>query len=535
MFSNMFGAAQKVGRALMLPVSVLPVAGLLLGIGAALARETDGGIFHIIGQMMEASGGSIFGNLALLFAIGVVLSFTDNDGVSALAATVGFGVLQATLGVFASNHNKPLLDAAAIEQGVEVVADPLKVENYIRTGSVMGIETVDTGVLGGILVGLLAAWCFNKFYRINLPPYLGFFAGKRFVPIITAILAIALGAVLFIIWPPIGSAIQSFSHWAANENPTLAFGLYGFIERSLIPFGLHHIWNVPFFFESGLYCKGVAADMAQTISTSVACVEAGGTPINGEITRFLQGDPNSGNMAGGYFFKMFGLPAACIAMILAAKPEQRKVTAGILGSAALTSFLTGITEPIEFSFLFVAPLLYVVHAIMAGLAYVSAIVMDVRHGFTFSHGAIDFTIFGIIAKQPGVNNLGLMVVMGLVWAAIYFAVFYSLIKMFNLKTPGREDNPTEDEVLGDAFENELAYDLIAAFGGTSNITNLDNCITRLRVTVADVNKVDQAKLKALGAAGVIVSGNGVQAVFGTKSENMKTDMAELIKAGNAPV
>jgi PTS system glucose-specific IIC component len=476
MFKNLFANLQKVGKALMLPVSVLPVAGILLGVGAANFSFLP----DVVSHLMEQAGGSVFGQMALLFAVGTALGFTKNDGVAGLAAVVGYGIMVATLKVMAT---------------------------------VMGVDGIETGVLGGILAGGVAGWAFNKFYRVQLPEYLGFFAGKRAVPIVTGFVSIALGLVLSVIWPPIGGAIAAFSDWAANQNPVMAFGIYGVVERSLIPFGLHHIWNVPFFYEAG------------------SCVNSAGEQVNGIMTCFLTADDASraagngfGQLAGGYLFKMFGLPAAAIAIAHSAKPENRAKVMGIMASAALTSFLTGITEPIEFAFLFVAPVLYAIHAVLAGVAYMLTNALGVVHGHTFSNGFIDF-----IVQSPRAENMLLLVGLGLVYGVVYYIVFRFVIKAMDLKTPGREDEDDTTEVV---TGSELAGELVAAFGGKQNITNLDACITRLRVSVADVDSVNQERLKQLGAAGVVVVAGGVQAIFGTKSDNLKTEMDEWIR-GNA--
>ena len=485
MIKDAFAGLQKVGKALMLPVSVLPVAGILLGLGAANFSWLP----EIVSNILEQAGGSVFGQMPLLFAIGVALGFTNNDGVAALAATVGYGVMAATLTVMAG---------------------------------VMGVEKIDTGVLGGILAGALAGYMFNRFYRIQLPDYLGFFAGKRFVPIITAFTCIVLGVVLSVVWPPIGAGIQAFSNWAVHQNPAMAFGIYGVVERSLIPFGLHHIWNVPFFYQAGEACV-VNSKVVAAITSEPACLAEGGKWITGEIQRYLMGDPTAGNMAGGYMFKMWGLPAAAIAMWHTAKPENRAKIGGIMISAALTSFLTGITEPIEFAFMFVAPVLYIIHALLAGSAYVLLILLGMKHGMTFSHGAIDFGLFYHLS-----TNGWMFFIVGPIYAAIYYIVFRVAIVKLDLKTPGREDETAD---ANEASGSEMAKALVEAFGGKENITSLDACITRLRVGVADVSKVDQAGLKKLGAAGVVVAGSGVQAIFGTKSDNLKTDM-DIYMRGN---
>jgi len=474
MSKNLFANLQKVGKALMLPVSVLPVAGILLGVGAANFSWMP----DIVSHLMEQAGGSVFGQMALLFAVGVALGFTNNDGVSGLSAIVGYGIMVATLNVMAP---------------------------------VMGAEEIKTGVLGGILAGAVAAWTFNRFYTIQLPDYLGFFAGKRSVPIITGFLSIALGVILSVIWPPIGGAIATFSHWAAEQNPVTAFGIYGIVERALIPFGLHHIWNVPFFYEAG------------------SCVNNAGEQVNGIMTCFLTANDVTreagngfGQLAGGYLFKMFGLPAAAFAIAHSAKPENRAKIMGIMASAALTSFLTGITEPIEFSFLFIAPVLYGIHAVMAGLAYVLTNALGVVHGHTFSNGFIDF-----IVQMPRAENVTTLVLLGLGYGVLYYIVFRVVIRALDLKTPGREDETTETST---ATGSELAGDLVAAFGGKDNITGLDACITRLRVSVADTEIVNQDKLKQLGAAGVVVVSGGVQAIFGTKSDNLRTEMDDWMRS-----
>src|SRR6478672_6959784 len=448
MFKNAFSLLQKIGKCMMLPVSVLPVAGILLGVGSANFSWLP----ESVSLVMAKSGDAIFGNLPLLFAIGVAIGLTGNDGVAALAGTTGYVVFLAALGVCAKM------------QGIEVKP-------------IMGIPSIETGVFGGIIVGMVAAWCFNRFYRIQLPSYLGFFAGKRSVPIITSFLVIGVGAILSFIWPPIGRGINAFSNWVVHESPALAFTIYGLVERALIPFGLHHVWNVPFFFQAGEYVD-----------------PATGTKVTGEIARFIAGDPTAGHMTGGYLFKMWGLPAAAIAMWRAARPENRAKVGGIMISAAITSFLTGITEPIEFSFLFVAPVLYAVHAALAGVAYFTCVELGIKHGFTFSHGLIDYIV--LFPKSHGALWL---FVLGPIWALIYYGVFTFAIRKFNLLTPGREVEDETTKAARSAGGEEFALQLVRAFGGRSNIASLDACITRLRVSLHDMAKASPDKLKALGA------------------------------------
>lgn len=470
-FHTAFGGLQKIGKALMLPVAVLPAAGILLAVGAA-----DFSILPaIVSEIMEKSGGAIFSNLPIIFALGVALGFTKNDGVSGLAAAVFYAVMLAIMGVVSEFRG-------------------------IETKNILGIDSLDTGVAGGIISGLFAAAIFNKYYRLQLPTYLGFFSGKRFVPIASALAAIVVGIIMSFIWPPIGEQIKSFSDWAAYENPTVAFGLYGFVERLLIPFGLHHIWNNPFFFEVGSYT------LPET-----------GEVIRGEIQRFAQGDPTAGYLAGGYLFKMWGLPAAAIAIWHTAKPENRVRIGGIMISGALTSFLTGITEPLEFAFMFVAPILYIIHAVLASAAFVLCIELGIKHGTTFSHGLIDY-----LTLMPQAKNAWWLLVIGPLWALMYYGIFRVAIQSFNLLTPGREE--AQENTTANQVEDLMAHQLVNAFGGRSNIEALDACITRLRVTVKDIVQTHQDQLKALGASGVLVVGNNMQAIFGPASENLKTDM-----------
>jgi PTS system glucose-specific IIC component len=477
-FQSAFSLLQRIGKCMMLPVSVLPVAGILLGVGSANFSWLP----DPVSKVMAASGSVIFGSLPLLFAIGVAIGLTENDGVAALAGTVGFAVFLASMGVFAG-----LLG--------------------IETKTIMGLPTIETGVFGGILVGFIAAAVFNRFYRVQLPSYLGFFAGKRSVPIITAFAAIALAAVLILIWPPIGRGIERFSHWSVHGHPALAFAIYGIVERALIPFGLHHVWNVPFFFQAGSFTD-----------------PATGIVVHGEIARFIAGDPTAGHMTGGYLFKMWGLPAAAFAMWRAARPDQRLKVGGIMFSGALTAFLTGITEPIEFAFLFVAPALYAVHAVLASAAYFLCVALGIKHGFTFSHGLIDYVV--LFSKSHGALWL---LVIGPLWAAMYYGVFAFAIRRFNLLTPGREAEEEAGRASRAVSGDQFALQLVRAFGGRSNIVSLDACITRLRVKLADVTKASPDNLKALGAAGVVVVGDGMQAIFGTRSENLKTEMEEYLK------
>ncbi|PPI88108.1 PTS glucose transporter subunit IIBC [Candidatus Pantoea edessiphila] len=475
MLKNAFANLQKIGKSLMLPISVLPIAGILLGLGSANFSLLPNTMSHV----MAEAGESVFSNMPLIFAIGIALGFTNNDGVSALAAVISYSIMVKTM---------------------------LTVSSLMLCDTVQHIEIkhlTDTGVLGGIIIGFLVSYMFNTFYRITLPEYLGFFNGKRFVPIISGLSAIIIGLFLSIIWPPIGFTIENFSEWAAYQNPIIAFGIYGLVERILMPLGLHHIWNVPFQMQIGEF------------------VTKSGQIFHGDIPRYMAGDLTAGKLSGGFIFKMFGLPAAALAIWHTTKPENSAKIGGIMVTAMLTSFLTGITEPIEFSFMFVAPVLYIIHSILAGLAFPICILFDMRNGTSFSHGLIDF----IILSGHG-SKIWLFPIVGTIYFLIYYLLFRFLIIKFDFKTPGREKLTKHQSSLTD---NEIARKLIIAFGGKENITNLDACITRLRVKVIDINKVNKIELENLGAKGIVISGSGIQVIFGTKSGNLKTDIDDYIK------
>ncbi|MFB9762015.1 glucose-specific PTS transporter subunit IIBC [Ectobacillus funiculus] len=506
MFKKLFGVLQKVGKALMLPVAILPAAGILLALGNAFqnpaltdripALTTDW--FVMIAKVMEQSGGVVFDNLPLLFAVGVAVGLAGGEGVAGLAAIVGYLIMNKTLSVIAG-----------------VTAD--KIGTDPSFANVLGIPTLQTGVFGGIIVGVLAAYCYNKYFNIELASYLGFFAGKRFVPIATAAFSLLLGLVLFFIWPPVQHALNAFSHNVIDANRTVAAFVFGLVERSLIPFGLHHVFYTPIWYEFGQY------------------TDKAGNIVHGDQKIFFaqlkDGAPLTAGtfMTGKYPFMMFGLPAAALAMYHEARPENKKMAAGILGSAALTSFLTGITEPIEFSFLFLAPVLFAVHAVFAGLSFMIMDILNVKIGMTFSGGLIDFLLFGVL---PGRTAWWLVIPVGLVFAVIYYFGFRFAIRKWDLKTPGREV-VEENEEGPVASAGELPHEILAALGGKENIASLDACITRLRVQVADQKNVDKSRLKALGAAGVLEVGNNIQAIFGPKSDTLKSQIHDIMK-GRTP-
>ncbi|WP_396126145.1 glucose-specific PTS transporter subunit IIBC [Anaerobacillus sp. CMMVII] len=505
---NAFGTLQKVGKALMTPVAILPAAGILLAIGNALQNPDlvrrlpvlETGWFPMISNVMEQSGGIVFANLALLFAVGVAIGLAKGDGVAALAAIIGYLVMNVTMGV--------LLGVTP-----EMVAtDP----GY---ANVLGINTLQTGVFGGIIIGVLAAYLFNRYFEIELPSYLGFFAGKRFVPIITAVSALIVGIAMIYIWPIAQQGLNVLSHNMVDTNRTLSAFIFGVIERALIPFGLHHIFYAPFWFEFGSY-------------TNIA-----GEIVRGDQRIFFEQIKDGVELTAGTFmtgkfpFMMFGLPAAALAIYHCARPDQKKIVAGIMASAALTSFLTGITEPIEFSFLFVAPVLFGIHTVFAGLSFMIMHILNVKIGMTFSGGIIDYFLFGIL---PNRTAWWLVIPVGLVFAVIYYFGFRFAITKWNLMTPGREAVSADEGTAPNSPQSDLPFEVLEAMGGKENISHLDACITRLRVSVKDIQNVDKNRLKQLGAAGVMEVGNNIQAIFGPKSDTIKGQMQDIIN-GKRPI
>lgn len=452
----MLGFLQRLGKALMLPIAVLPAAGLLLRLG-----QPD--LLNI--PFIAAAGDAVFSNLALIFAIGVAIGFSkDGNGAAALAGAIGYFVL--TKG------------AAAIDKDINM------------------------SVLGGIISGVIAGLLYNRYHDIKLPDWLGFFGGRRFVPIVTSLVMLVLALIFGYVWPPIQDGINAVGHWIVGAG-AVGVGIFGFLNRLLIPVGLHHVLNSFVWFVFGEY-----------------------NGKTGDLSRFFAGDPDAGIFMAGFFpIMMFGLPAAALAMIAAAKKERRKAVAGALLGVALTSFLTGITEPIEFLFMFLSPLLYVVHAVLTGLSLAVATMLDIHHGFTFSAGAIDFFLNYGIAKKPY-----LLIVQGLVYAVVYFVVFYFLITKLDLKTPGREEEVEGEFTDSGAAQSgvqyeELAAKYIEALGGKDNLAQIDNCVTRLRLKVKDMAKVNEAELKRLGAKGVLrLNQTDLQVVVGTDVEFLANAM-----------
>ncbi|KMJ57401.1 PTS system glucose-specific transporter subunit IICBA [Bacillus sp. LL01] len=507
MFKKSFGLLQRIGKALMLPVALLPAAGILLAFGNAMQNPNltsrlgflEADSLVLLAQIMEQAGSIVFSNLPLLFAIGVAIGLAGGDGVAGLAAMIGYLIMNVTMSV---------ISGVTADQ---VGSDP-------ALANVLGIPTLQTGVFGGIIAGVLGAFMYNKFYNIELPSYLGFFAGKRFVPIVTAASALVLGVVMNFIWPFAQEGLNTFSYFMTESNRTLAAFIFGVIERGLIPFGLHHIFYSPFWFEFGSYTN------------------AAGEIVRGDQRIFMEQVKDGAELTAGTFmtgkfpFMMFGLPAAALAIYHCARPENKKYVAGIMGSAALTSFLTGITEPLEFSFLFVAPVLFAIHAVFAGLSFMVMHILDVKIGMTFSGGVIDYILFGIL---PNATAWWLVIPVGLVFSVIYYFGFRFAIKKFNLMTPGREEK-SEEAQSGSGSVDELPFGVLEALGGRENLTNLDACITRLRVSVKDVEQVDKERLKKLGAAGVMQIDRNIQAIFGPRSETIKGQIQDIL-SGKTPV
>jgi len=502
MLKKSFGILQQVGKALMLPVALLPAAGILLAFGnmfqneafLKLAPALNSPVFQGFAKVMEQSGNIVFANLALLFAVGVAVGLAGGEGVAGLAAIVGFLIMNVTMGV------------------VTGITPGLIGKSHPEFASVLGIPTLQTGVFGGIIIGIIAAQLYKKYYNIELPSYLGFFAGKRFVPIVTATFAIFVGLIMVFIWPPIQSGLNTFSHNMIDANKTLAAFVFGVIERALIPFGLHHIFYNPFWYQFGEY------------------VNKAGQLVNGDQTIFFAQLKDAVPFTAGTFmtgkfpFMMFGLPAAALAIYQEAKPEKKKLVGGIMASAALTAFLTGITEPIEFSFLFVAPALFAIHCLFAGLSFMTMHILNIKIGMTFSGGIIDFILFGVV---PNRTKWWLVIPVGLAFSVIYYFGFRFAIRKWNLKTPGREDD-VGSESVNYSSEGSLAAKVLEALGGKENLTNLDACITRLRVSVNSIDKVNKEELKSLGASGVMVVGNNIQAIFGPKSDQLKEQIKDVI-------
>lgn len=528
MKDKIFEVLQRVGRSFMLPIAILPIAGLFLGVGSSFTNETmleaynltgiihQGNFLYAILNVMSKAGTVVFDNLALLFAMGVAIGMAKQEkAVAALSGTVAFLIMHATI-------------SAMIENAGGVGA---MLEN--STANVLGITTLQMGVFGGIIVGLGVAALHNRFYKIQLPQVIAFFGGTRFVPIISAVTFLLVGILMFYVWPVIQSWI------AALGNLVLASGyagtwIYGIIERALIPFGLHHVFYMPFWQTS---VGGTAVIDGNVISGAQNIFFAELASKN--ISRFSVSATRF--MAGKFPFMMFGLPGAALAMYRCARKEKRKVAGGLLLSAALTSFLTGITEPLEFTFIFVAPLMYAVHCVLAGLSFMLMHIFDVGVGMTFSGGFIDLILFGILQGNAKTNWIYVILV-GIAYFFIYYAVFGFMIKKFNYKTPGREADNEETKLYTRADVNaekrggdDVSALIVSALGTADNIADVDCCATRLRITVKDGKKVSEEMLKQTGAAGVIIKGNGVQVIYGPKVTVIKSNLDDYMSANGGEI
>lgn len=521
MKDKIFGVLQRVGRSFMLPIAILPVAGLFLGIGGSFTNETmleaygllgvmgPGTIIYAILQVLNSAGSVVFDNLPLIFAIGVAIGMAKQEKeVSALSAVIAFFVMHATIGAMINDFGAPDLSGA--------------------TASVLGINSLQMGVFGGIIVGLGVAALHNRFYKIQLPQVLSFFSGTRFVPIISAAVYLLVGIAMYFIWPVIQTGINALGAFVLVSGYAGTW-LYGFIERALIPFGLHHVFYIPFW-QTALggtaMIGGTLVEGAQNIFFAELATP-GIAHFSVEATRF---------MAGKFPLMIFGLPGAAFALYRCAKPENRKAVGGLLLSAALTSMLTGITEPLEFTFLFVAPAMYIVHCVFAGASYMIMHILNVGVGLTFSGGLIDLTLFGIMQGNAKTSWLWIPVV-GVIYFIVYYLVFSFMIKKFDYKTPGRDDSEIKlytrkdvnaknaaEGAASAGGDNELSRQIMLGLGGKANISDVDCCITRLRCTVHDAAKVDQQLLRETGASGVICKGQGVQVVYGPRVSNIKSDL-----------
>ncbi len=493
---SLFGTLQKIGQSLMVPVSVLPAAGLLVALGRIFQNNgTDLAKDHIVnllGNLFYSGGLAIFEQLPVVFAIGVAIGFTGGAGVAGLAATVGFFTLKNVLGVMTQTRGLSL--------------------------------PIDTGVFGGIIVGLLTAQVYARFHQTKLHPVFGFFSGKRLVPILTAAMSLGLGILLGYAWPPVQAGIKEFGEFVVNSSLGPAFYAAG--KRLLIPVGLHHVYYPSFLYEFGEFLSKATGSATPHM-------------VHGDSARYFAGDPSAGRfMAAEFPIMLFGLPAACLAMYLRAPKAKRAAIGGVMLSAALTSIVTGITEPIEFAFIFVAPILFVFHVMAAFLSGFLTGLFDIHLGYTFSASIIDF-VLGFFNQK---NSMYLWLVVGPAICALYFSVFYFAIGILNLKTPGRESADEEaslvemggkaETVVGAKDGDSRPHQILAALGGSINLIQLDACITRLRIRVKNDKSVSIPKLKALGAVGVMnVGGGSLQVIFGTESDRIKDQIKAIIEGG----
>lgn len=526
MKDGIFGVLQRVGRSFMLPIAILPVAGLLLGIGGSFTNETmlktygllnvmgPGTALYVVFEVMKEAGNIVFANLPIIFAIGVAIGMAKKEKeVAALAAAIAFFIMHAAINAMITVNGGA---DAMLKGGVT---------------DVCGITSLQMGVFGGIIVGLGVAALHNRFYKIELPQILSFFGGSRFVPIISALVFTGVGILMFFLWPPIQRGIYAVGNIVLNSGYAGTW-IYGFMERLLIPFGLHHVFYLPF------WQTGVGGSM-----------EVAGQVIEGAQNIFFAqlADPNTTKfavsatrfMSGKFPLMIFGLPGAALAMYRVADTKKKKAAGGLLLSAALTSMLTGITEPLEFTFLFVAPVLYGIHCVFAGLAYMLMHVFDVGVGMTFSGGFIDMFLFGILQGNAKTNWIWIVIV-GVVYFVVYYFLFRFLIRRFDLKTPGREDaeevklyrrSDVDAKGKNAVSQDELSIEITMGLGGKKNISDVDCCATRLRCTVYDASLVKEDVLRATGASGVIRKGTGVQIIYGPRVSVIKSNLEDYLESG----
>ena len=540
MKDKIFGVLQRIGRSFMLPIAILPVAGLLLGIGSSFTNETmiatyglerilgDETMLHALLVIMNKVGSAVFDNLPLIFAVGVAIGMAKKEKeVSALSAVIAYFVMNTAI-------NAMLLNSGQILDNGEISASVL--EGTIA--SVCGIKTLQMGVFGGIIVGLGVAALHNRFYKIALPNALSFFGGTRFVPIISTIVYMFVGILLYFIWPAIQNGIYALGSLVTGSGylGTLIFGL---IKRTLIPFGLHHVFYMPFWQTAVGGTMEVAGQMVQggqNIFFAQLADSADIVHFSADATRYFSGE---------FIFMIFGLPGAALAMYHCAKPEKKKTAGGLLLSASLACMMTGITEPLEFSFLFVAPALFAVQVILAGFAYMIAHMLDIAVGLTFSGGLLDLFLFGILQGNEKTSWMKIIPV-GIIYFFLYYFIFRFMIKKFDFKTPGRENDDSETKLYTRADVNarkenektgnagELQPDLVSetivrGLGGKGNISDVDCCATRLRCSVFDAKLVDDSLLKSTGASGVVHKGNGVQIIYGPHVTVIKSNLEDYLE------
>ena len=536
MKDQIFGVLQRVGRSFMLPIAVLPVAGLLLGIGSSFTNATmidtyglqailgEGTILNMFLTVLSKAGSALFDNLPIIFAVGCAIGMAKKEKeVAALSAVIAYFTMNAAVNAMLVNSGQILDDGS--------IAD------FVLQGTItnsVGIQTLQMGVFGGIIVGLGVAALHNRFYTIELPSALAFFSGSRFVPIISTVVYVLVGIGMFFVWPVVQNGIYALGGLVTGTG-YLGTLIFGIIKRALIPFGLHHVFYLPF------WQTGVGGSM-----------EVAGKMIEGGQNIFFAqlADPSTVHFSadacryfsGEFIFMIFGLPGAALAMYQTAKPEKKKQAGGLLLSAALACMATGITEPLEFSFLFVAPMLFAVQVILAGAAYMIAHILNIAVGLTFSGGLLDLFLFGILQGNAKTSWLRIIPV-GIIYFLLYYGIFKFLILKFDLKTPGREDEDTETKLYTKADYNaaketgvkgaEVSALITAGLGGKANIEDVDCCATRLRCTIKDPEKVQEALLKQSGSRGVILKGKGIQVIYGPQVAVLKTNLEAFLQTSAA--